>query len=415
VTSSTATQRAAAQAWIAAQRTQTTADLIELANQNSGSEHLAGLMDVAQWLEDRMDLRHTQFQRIALPPRHVVDSQGDELAMETGPALRWDFQPQQPRRVLLCIHYDTVFGPADPFQVCEQLTDDRLQGPGVADAKGGILVIRNALQALTHFELANQIGWTVLLTPDEELGSPSSQQLLKQLAPDFDFALLFEPALLGGQLVSRRKGSGNYTLIVRGQAAHAGRHFEQGRNAVIELCRMVTRLDALNGKRPQLTVNVGQIQGGGAVNVVPDLAIARLNVRVADLAAGQWFEHELQACIDELNYKPGFHCRCLGGLTSPPKLVTAEMQQLMRAVEASSMTLGREPIQWQETGGVCDGNKLAAAGLANVDTLGPIGDGLHSRREWVSLKSIEEQAQLVVELLSRFSTGEHAALERMRV
>ena len=119
VSSSSTDQRGAAYAWIAAQQSQITADLISLANQNSGSDHLAGLLRVAQWLEDRMDLPHAQFRRIALPARHTIDNHGDEFAVETGPALCWDFQPKQRRRVLLAIHYDTVFGAADPFQTCD--------------------------------------------------------------------------------------------------------------------------------------------------------------------------------------------------------------------------------------------------------------------------------------------------------
>ncbi len=403
-----------AQAWIAAQQSQIADDLIELANLNSGSENLSGLLTVAQWLEDRMDLRPAQFQAIALPPRHTIDDHGDELAMETAPALRWDFQSERKRRVLLAIHYDTVFGVTDPFQTCELITNDCLQGPGVADAKGGIMVIRAALQALNRFELSAGIGWTVLLTPDEEVGSPSSKSLFERIAPDFDFALLFEPALPGGELVSHRKGSGNYTVIVHGRAAHAGRQFETGRNAVVELCRLLTQLAATSGQQPNLTVNVGQVQGGTAVNVVPDLAIGRLNIRVGDVSSGVWFEQQLQQLLTEINGKEGFRCRSLGGLTSPPKPITDEMQQLMHALDESSMAHSGHSIRWMGTGGVCDGNKLAAAGLTNVDTLGPIGDGLHSRSEWVSLSSIVSRAQLVVNLLSRYSTGEFAALQRQR-
>lgn len=403
-----------AYAWIAAQQSQISADLIELANQNSGSDNLIGLLQVAQWLEDRMNLPHAEFHRIALPPRHTIDDCGSELAVETGPALRWDFQPKQQRRILLAIHYDTVFGAADPFQSCELLTVDRLQGPGVADAKGGIMVIRTALQALSHFTLAEAIGWTVLLTPDEELGSPSSKQLYEQIAPDFDFALLFEPALPTGELVAQRKGSGNYTLVVHGRSAHAGRHFEQGRNAVVELCRILVRIAELSGQRPGLTINVGHIQGGEAVNIVPDLALARLNVRVGDISSAKWFEQHLKHFVSELNAMDGFRCRSLGELASPPKMVTDEMQQLMRAIEDASLDAAGRVVHWKETGGVCDGNKLAAAGLVNVDTLGPIGDGLHSRSEWVSLSSIVDKSQLVVNLLSRFSAGELSMLQRQR-
>ncbi len=391
--------------WLEERRAEMSANLIELANQNSGSDNLAGLLGVADWLEDWMDFRNTRFERIPLPPRHVIDNAGKEWALESAPALRWDFQPAQPRRVLLAIHYDTVFGVDSAFQSCERLTDDRLQGPGVADAKGGIMVLRYALKALQEFSLAKHIGWTVLLNPDEELGSPSSQPLFQEIAAEFEFGLLFEPALPDGRLVAERKGSGNFTLIVHGKSAHAGRDFGEGRNAVAAMCQLLSALDALNGYSPDITINVGQVHGGGPVNIVPDLAIGRLNARVSDLPAARWFEDRLQGLVASVNARDGLTCRCVGGFTSPPKALTEQIRLLMQAIERSVAELGGAPVRWTSTGGVCDGNKLAAAGLRNIDTLGPIGDGLHSHSEWVQLSSIVDKAKVIVNLLEHFSSS----------
>lgn len=404
-----------AYAWLETQTSQIEADLIELANQNSGSANLTGLLRVADWLEDRMDLRHTEFNRIHLPPRRMVDNSGKELAVDSGPLLRWDFQPDRPRRVLLAIHYDTVFDANHPFQTCEFLSSDRLTGPGVADAKGGIMVIRSALHALTQFSLASEIGWSVVLNPDEEIGSPSSAEIFRDIAAEFDFGLLFEPAMPGGQLISARKGSGNFDIVVHGKSAHAGRHFDEGRNAVVALSRLLLELDSLNGTRPGLTVNVGSLQGGGPVNVVPNLAVGRINVRLADNASVDWFERQLDQRLAAVNSLEGYHCRRFGGISSPPKLIDERMQQLMLAIENSTVTVGGKPVEWVETGGVCDGNKLAAAGLPNIDTLGPLGDGLHSSAEWVQLSSIVHKAKVIVNLLSRFSQGEYAELSRDHV
>ncbi len=403
-----------AAAWIASRQSEITADLIELANLNSGSDNLSGLYRVADWLEDRMDLHHAHFQRIGLPPRRVIDNAGDELAIETGPMLRWDFNPDCQRKVLLAIHYDTVFPSEDPFQQCELLTSDRLQGPGVADAKGGIMVIRSTLQAIQQYSLAQEIGWTVVLNPDEEVGSPSSRTQLETMASEFDFGLLFEPAMPTGELVAQRKGSGTFTIVVHGRAAHAGRHFEEGRNAVVELCRLLAALDALNGVSPDLSINVGHVQGGGPVNVVPATAVGRINIRAADESSAVWFQRQLEQLVRELDHKPGFRCRSFGGIQSPPKPVTHAMRELMNAIEQSTAACGAGQVHWRMTGGVCDGNKLAAAGLPNVDTLGPVGDCLHSRSEWVQLSSIVRKSQIVVDLLSRYSTGELSHLDRPR-
>ncbi len=392
-----------AMVWLNSRQAEITSKLIELADQNSGSENFSGLMRVADWLEDWMDFRDTEFRRIPLPARTVIGNDGREVVIEAAPALQWNHRPDKKRRVLLAIHYDTVFGAQSPFQTCRMLSQDRLMGPGVADAKGGIMVIRYALKALQEFSLANDIGWTVLLNPDEELGSPSSHAYLQSIAPEFEFGLLFEPALPGGELVSERKGSGNFTLVVTGKSAHAGRHFTEGRNAVAALCRLCAQIDTLNGVFPDTTINIGSIVGGGPVNVVPDLAIGRINVRVADREAADWFERKLQELIEHVNEQDGIACRSIGSFTSPPKRMNDKMQQLMLAVERSAMEVLGSKIRWKPTGGVCDGNKLADAGLPNIDTLGPIGDGLHSHAEWVQLSSIVEKAQLIANLLIRYS------------
>ncbi len=386
------------------------ADLIALCNQNSGSENLAGLLGVANWLSDWANLSPASLQRIVLPSRQALGDDGgddgDTRDVGTGPALRWDFQLDASRRVLLMIHYDTVFGLDHEFQTCEQLSPTRLRGPGVADAKGGIVVLRYALQALLRFGLASDLGWTVLLNPDEEIGSLSSAELLKELAPHYDFGLLFEPALPSGSLISERKGSGNFSVTVRGKAAHAGRNFDQGRNAIAELSRFVVAIDALNGQRADTTINVGLVSGGGPVNVVPDFALGRWNVRVPDAESATWFEEQLRDLVDATHARDGYTCELNGGFTSPPKRINAAQQALMRAVEVSSVKLNLPTVHWQYTGGVCDGNKLAAAGLPNIDTLGPPGDGLHSSQESVQLDSLVEKSKLLVEILCGFASGE---------
>lgn len=398
--------------WIDSQADAMVADLVELCNQNSGSYNLPGLIQVADWLSEWASLLPVRFQRIALPPHEAMSDSGERIAIETGPALRWDFKPEANRRVLLMIHYDTVFGAAHEFQKCQQLSPSLLQGPGVADAKGGIVVLRYALQALLKFELAVELGWTLLLNPDEEIGSHSSLGLMQELAPQFDFGLLFEPALPTGELISERKGSGTFHVLVRGQAAHAGRYFHRGRNAVAELSRIVAALDSFNGQREGTTINVGYIRGGGPVNVVPDQAIASINVRVADSESAIWFEQQLQMLASQTAGRDGFTCQVNGGFTSPPKRMNAAQQALMQAVSVSAEKLRLPPVSWQYTGGVCDGNKLAAAGLPNIDTLGPRGDGLHSGQECVQIDSLVEKAKLLVEILCGFADGAFDELRR---
>ncbi len=394
--------------WLDSRRNHMVADLTELCNQNSGSQNLAGLRSVADWLVDWMALP-AQVQRIPLSDRRVVTDQGQLESRPSADLLRWDYRPDANRRVLLAIHYDTVFGPDSDFQSCTSVAEDRLRGPGVADAKGGIVVLRAALQALTELDLLGDLGWSVILNPDEELGSPSSTEALQTAAEEFQFGLLFEPALPTGELVSVRKGSGNFDVVVRGKSAHAGRHFEDGRNAVAALSKLLTQLDGLNGKRDGATINVGFVHGGGPVNVVPDLAVGRFNVRVPDASSMDWFEDALTQRIQQANLEPGFQVETWGGINSPPKTMNPGLQRLMEAVDSATRGCGQEPVRWRQTGGVCDGNKLAAAGLTNIDTMGPIGDGLHSDQEWVQISSLTTKALVVVGLLRSFASGQFAA------
>ena len=171
------------------------------------------------------------------------------------------------------------------------------------------------------------------------------------------------------------------------------------------------QLDRLNGQRNGVTVNIGQLTGGGAVNVVPDLAIVRLNVRIPDAESQHWFEAALSDVLAEADAQEGYSVSVSGGFSAPPKPLDHAQRELMNAIEQASETLGHH-VHWQASGGVCDGNRLSAAGLPNIDTLGPIGDGLHSPEEWVDVNSIPAKAQVVVELLSNFSQGKYPALVR---
>src|SRR5690606_8292139 len=172
------------------------------------------------------------------------------------------------------------FAENSPFQRVVTRDDGALNGPGIADMKGGISVMLGALEAFEAHPLKDRVGWTALLSPDEEIGSPGSAPLLAELGARGHIGLTYEPAMADGTLAGERKGSGNYHLIVHGKAAHAGRAFHEGANAIAGAAMIATRLHALNGQREGVTVNVAKIAGGGPLNVVADNAVVRFNVRV---------------------------------------------------------------------------------------------------------------------------------------
>ncbi len=338
--------------------------------------------------------------------RLVVDAGGNEVSEPVGEMLSLRHEAAAGPRVLLAIHYDTVYpANAEPQQV--RLSDDGrvLRGPGVTDAKGGLAVMLVALEAFRQFGQADQLSWEVLLSGDEELGSPGSAAALTAAAGRNDLGLLFEPALdEAGTLAGARKGSANLAIVVRGRAAHAGRHFHEGRSAVAAAAELAVAIDRLNREPAEATFNVAAIDGGAAVNVVPDLAILRLNIRVTTAAEADWAVGQVRTLVAAANDRDGITASLHGGFHCPPKPVDAATARLLEHVASCGRSLGLA-ITSQPTGGVCDGNKLAAAGLPNVDTLGVRGGGIHSPDEYLLVESLAERAKLTACLLTGLADG----------
>lgn len=341
--------------------------------------------------------------RHPLPPRQELDDRGELRARAVGDAVVGVIRPDAARQVLLNIHLDTVYGPDHPFRAVTRPEANVLRGPGVADAKGGLVVMMAALGAFERTPLAERIGWRVVLNPDEEVGSPSSMGLLRESARAADVGLVYEPSLPDGTLIDRRKGSGNFTVVVRGRAAHAGREIERGRNAVLALARLLVAMqDALHRPERGVSLNVARTTGGGPSNVVPDLAVGRFNLRADDDETVAWATAGLRRLVREADAAEGLSVALHGGFTSPPKPRTASSRRLFDLVKETAAERGHT-LPLASSGGVCDGNKLAATGLPVIDTLGPRGGALHSDREFILIDSLAERAQLSLDLLCRFA------------
>jgi glutamate carboxypeptidase len=262
-----------------------------------------------------------------------------------------------------------------------------------------------ALEAFERSSWAEKLGWEVLINPDEEIGSPGSTRLLIQAAKRNHLGLVFEPSLPNGNLVGARKGSGNFTVIVKGKAAHAGRNPQLGRNAIDAIARFIVELASLADSEGGTTTNVGYVQGGGPVNVVPDLAVCRLNVRVVTQVDQRSFEDGLNRLADEINRIDGISLELHGSFARPPKQLDIKTLQLLEQVAGCGRDLGLS-LQWFPTGGACDGNNLAAAGLTTIDSLGVTGGGIHSSEEFILLHSLVERAKLTALLLMKLAAGE---------
>lgn len=388
---------------LAAQKAAMVETTIELANINSGSLNPRGVNAVGEALVANACDLGAELRREPSAPYRVVDDRGEWRESPLGDAFILSKYPDAPRRILLAGHLDTVFPPDSSFQRCTWLDDNTLNGPGVADLKGGLVLMFEALRVLENSPFAGQIGWDVLLNPDEEIGSPSSAHLFEELAQHCQIGMIYEPCMPNGHLAGDRKGSGNFSLVCRGKAAHAGREHHLGRNAIRALCDTMAAIDKLNGRWPGVTFNPGYIHGGGALNIVPDNAVGKFNVRVATLEEMQEVESVLKEIIVDINQREGISLSLHGGFGRPPKQVAGRQEQLYRLAQDCGQQLGLD-LQWHPTGGCCDGNNLAAAGVINIDTLGIQGGNIHSDQEYLLADAFVPRAQLSALLLLQLAS-----------
>lgn len=372
---------------------------------NTGSRNLEGLQAFLLKLEDAFRILPGTCVRRPLQPEASVDIQGQAVELALSDSLHISVRPEAPIKLVLTGHYDTVFPAHSSFQKVREIEPGVVNGPGVADMKGGLWVMLEALKAFETLPCASQIGYEVLLSPDEEIGSPGSAALLHEIGARSDVGLTYEPALADGSMSGARKGSGNFSLTIHGKAAHVGRAHHEGRSAIAAAARFVAGLEALNGKAPGVTFNTGRIDGGGPNNVVPDLAVVRFNVRVPDAEAAAWVQGEVEALIGQYVSGAGIHAHLHGGFSRPPKPRTPAQELVFAQVAAAGKSVGLE-IVYKDTGGVCEGNNLAASGCANVDTLGPRGGLIHSDQEFAILDSFPERIRLSLAILVGYATGQ---------
>lgn len=390
--------------WIDSQQQAMLSATSELAQINSGTLNVQGIEHVSERLLQYCAPLDAEQAQIDLPPLEEIDNRGELQNRSLGRAIRLRKRPQAARQILLCGHLDTVYSPDDPFQKLTWLDPNRLGGPGVADMKGGLIIMIHALMALERSDLANELGWTLIFNPDEEIGSPGSSALIAEAASHAQLGLVFEPALPDGSFAGERKGSGNFTLVVRGRAAHAGRDIGSGRNAVRALCDFITALDNLNGQRDGVTINPAHFHGGGPLNQVPDLAVARFNVRTRKKEDEHWIQQQLSHLSSEINARDGLSLQIHGGFSRPPKPLTPASQQLSELLAECGSALDI-PVRWTATGGCCDGNNIAAQGIPVIDTLGAEGGGIHCNEEFLVVDSLSRRARLTALLLFSLAKG----------
>lgn len=368
---------------------------------NSGTGNLKGLASTASLLADAFSSLHGHVDLVEPAPVQRVLPDGSVVEIEHGRHLVATVRPEAPVQLLLTGHMDTVFPVDHPFQEQKWCNDGTLNGPGVADMKGGIAVMLAALSAAETAAIFKTVGYQVMINSDEETGSLSSAELIASLAKGKMAALTYEPsALPDGTLAGARPGSGNFSIIVTGRSAHAGRNPQDGRNAVLAAADLALRLKALT--RDGLSVNPAKIDGGSPNNVVPDHAVLRVNLRPASPDLQEHADNEIKRLIAAIANEHDVSIHRHGSFNRPPKPLDPASERLFGLVRDCGAALGLQ-IGWKPSGGVCDGNNIAACGVPVVDTLGVRGGAIHSSDEYLIPESLVERAKLSALTLLRIA------------
>lgn len=372
---------------------------IKLAEINSGTFNIAGMNAVADLMQQQMAPLNCEHISMPVAAYQQIDEHGESVEFPLGNVHRFWKRSQAPLQILIIGHMDTVYSPEHKFQVTKRIGGDMLHGPGVADMKGGLVVLLWALKAFEQLPQATNIGWEVLLNADEEIGSPGSAEIIKFRAKHFQLGFVFEPAMdEKGTLASARKASGTFIFVMRGREAHAGRNFHEGRNAICKMAEVVTKLNALNGLREEVTINVGFIHGGEAVNVVPGCCVCKVNVRIPHSEDANWLIEQFNIIVREFNTIADYKLEMHGKFYSQPKIMDELNTKLYTLVQKVGADIGQQ-ITWQPSGGTSDGNHLSEYGLPNVDTLGVRGGKIHSAQEYLIVPSLVERAKLFTNIL----------------
>jgi len=359
------------------------ADLAALVNVDCGTHNKAGVDSVASWIAARCAEWGWAVERLSLP------NQGDCVVAR--------LQGAGQGRLLLIGHLDTVYPDGTAALRPMWSEGSKILGPGTCDMKSGLLVGMYALRALQVSGFTNFEELTFFFNSDEEIGSPVSRTLYSPIAKTMDAALVFESARANGDIVSARKGSGEYKLTVTGKAAHAGVEPHKGANAVLELAHQILALRQLDGFAPGVTVNPDVIGGGTKSNVIADEAWVIADVRALDNEGAVLIRQKLENWPSSTTV-PGTQVTLSGHFGFAPMGKTAATGLLAELAKAAANDLGFT-INDVATGGASDANTIAGLGVPVLDGLGPIGGLDHSPNEYIEAPSLTPRTELAANLI----------------
>lgn len=304
-------------------------------------------------------------------------------------------------KIILVAHMDTVFPEGTVSERPFRIEGTRAYGPGVVDMKASQVELLYAMKTLVEFGLPGYENVQIVLNSDEEIGSITSRPLIEKHAKGKRFALVVEPARKDGSLVTARRGGGTYTLIVKGKSAHSGIEPENGRSAIEELAYKIIQLHHLSDHERGISVNVGLIEGGTAVNIVSPNAVAHIDIRISELEQMEYLEQRIKE-ICATTEVPGTEIELEGDISRPPMVNNEKTQALLSVIREVGKEIGIE-VHDTSTGGGGDASFTSARGVPTIDGLGPVGGNVHSEEEYLEIDTLPERTLLLVKTIERLS------------
>jgi glutamate carboxypeptidase len=314
---------------------------------------------------------------------------GDTLILRAGPQ-------RAESAVLVLSHLDTVHPLGTiTHDLPLRVDGDRLYGPGVYDMKGGAYLALQAFKDAARGGRAKR-PLVYLMTPDEEIGSPTTRGLIEEFGRRAAYVLVTEPARDGGRVVTSRKGVGRFDVHVEGRPAHSGSRHQDGRSAIREAARQILKIENMTDYSRGVTTTVGLVSGGTAMNVIPQHCRFSVDLRVETVSDGEGYE---EALLGLTPHDPDVRLTVAGGMNRPPYERTEAVSKLFDHARALAAETGFELQDVPRTGGGSDGNFTAALGIPTLDGLGIDGDGAHTLQEYALISSIAPRRQLLLKLL----------------
>ncbi len=336
------------------------------------------LMDVAQ-----ADLARAGAALTRIPGR---DGFGDNLIART---------PGEGAPVLVAGHLDTVWSHGTLDGMPYQVNGEKAHGPGIYDMKAGSFLAFHAVRCILHQQIKTPRPIVLLLTPDEEVGSPTSRDIIEREAAQAAVVLIPEPAGPGGACVTARKGVGRFVMRIEGVGSHAGTAFEAGASAIVELSHQILALHRMVDLDDGITLNAAPVWGGTRPNVIPSQAGCEIDLRVNSIADGERME---QAILGRSAITAGCRVTVEGGMNRPPFAENPAIRSLYEHARAIAGQVG-VALPKQHRGGGSDGNFTAALGIPTLDGLGCTGSGAHASHEHIIWRDLAPRAALMAGLL----------------